>query len=566
MTDASVTDLVTARLSDQREWFADARFGIFVHFGLYALAGINENDRGDLTPSQYAQRYMPQFNPTAFDARQWVRAFVDAGARYMVMTTRHGDGFCLWHTQQTDFNIANTPFGRDIIAELAEAAREADLRLGLYYATDNWYYPPDGDAPQSRDFPAFVEGQLSEILTNYGRIDALWFDGADPRLGLKQMRSLIAMAHSLQPGCVVNDRGVDFSTHRDVLLGDFVTPERHVPDYLAEAHPFVEVCDSMGRTSWGYCRDDPFWSTSTLINRLTRSASLGANYLLNVQPQPDGAIRPECTARLAQIGHWMSRHHHAVIGTQACPVIPLDLGDPAAGPIGCATRRDDVIYLHLSTWPTSDQLAVDHLLCEPASVRLVGHDDADLPYARQDGRLTIRALPPVAPGMNPVIALHFDRPPQLDYAAIEAARRPVAAVQPDRSTHLSPDEAYRHAPSGVPRNIINRFANGRRSIGHNTRLDCGCTWHLDVNEAGDYRIAADLGNNHLQADALFTLSVGKSSVKHRTVENGWYDTPHRYQLGTLTLPAGRCELVLRIEEMPNCFSDVHGIIIEPAIR
>jgi hypothetical protein len=267
--------------------------------------------------------------------------------------------------------------------------------------------------------------------------------------------------------------------------------------------------------------------------------------------------------RLNQIGRWLDSHSQAVFTTHSCPVIPLDLGDPAAAPIGCATQRDNTIYLHLAAWPSTDQLAVDHLLIEPTSARLIGDDNSSLSWVHHEERLTLSALPAVAPGLNPVIELCFDQPPRVDHPAIEAARRPVTPVQTDGPTHLSPEQAYRHAPSGVPRNIINRFANGRCSIGHNTRLDCGCTWHLDVAEPGEYHIAADLGNNHLQADAVFTLSAGSSSVRHTTVENGWYDTPHRYRLGTVNLPAGRCELVLRIEQMPNCFSDVHGIILQP---
>ncbi len=548
-----------------RHWFPEARFGVFVHFGLYTLLGENENKcRKGYTPIEYEQELMPQFNPHRFDANDWVRLIQDGGAEYIVLTTKHGEGFCLWDTDHTRFKITNTPFKRDLVAEIAAAAHRHGLRLGLYFASDNWYYSEPGEGtPEARTYPGYVEAQLRELLTRYGQVDEIWFDGHDERLTVDIVRNLIDMIHTLQPSAVVNNRAVDMSKHNTCLLGDFATPERMIPESLGPDAPFIECCDAMGLKSWGYCKNEQFWSVPELIRRLSRVACMGGNYLLNIEPQPDGQIRSECVHRMSRIGRWIEAHRPALFDIEPSPLLPLDSSAGYLPAVGMSCIKDTTLYLHLHRWPAADELVVKHLLTQPTSAAIIGSDASLTTELAEDG-VRVCGLPAEPPSVNVVIVrLDFPAPPRVDQEALTKSKHLVTQILPGETANLLPETSTRYGTNGINWPRINRFANGNVSVGFMIYRECAVQWHIEVEEPGRYEIYADLGTASMQKDAEFTINIANQTLTARTVENGWYDQPARMRIGTVDLPTGPNVLDLQIQKMPGTFSDVHRIVLQP---
>lgn len=560
--------MASNRLTGQRAWFADARFGVFIHFGLYTLLGENENAcRKNRTPAEYEKQLMPLFNPTRFNADDWVKLIQDGGATYLVLTTKHGEGFCLWDTDQTHFKSTNTPFKRDIVREIADAAHKRGLRLGLYFASDNWHYREPGyGSPESRTYPGYVEAQLRELLTRYGQVDEIWFDGHDERLTVDIVRNLIDMIHTLQPSCVVDNRAVDMSKHSTCLLGDFATPERMIPESLTADAPFIECCDAMGVHSWGYYKGERFWSAPELIRRLSRVSCMGGNYLLNIEPQPDGAIRPECVDRLRQMGRWINTHHNALFKTTPSPLIPRDPSADHQPAVGMTCANDKTLYLHLHHWPDSDDVLVKHLTSTPTGAKLIGSDTPLAAEMTKDG-LRITGLPSEPPTADVnVVQLDFASPPVLDLDAINKTSRVVTPVPPGETINLTPDASTRYGTHGIAWPRVNRFANGNVSVGFMVYRECAVQWHLDVQQPGRYDLFADLGTASMQKDADFTLTVAGQTLAAKTVENGWYDRCARMKIGTVNLPAGPAVVDLQIQKMPSHFSDIHRLVLQPVAK
>lgn len=347
-----------------QDWFTTARFGLFVHFGLYSGAARHEwvqtNER--LTDAEY-RPYFEHFEPDRFDARAIVRAAKQAGMGYAVLTTKHHDGFCLWDSALTDFT-APAACGRDLVAEFVEAAREEGLNVGLYHSLIDWHHPDftvdwnhprrdDADAHALNDgrsmarYREYLHGQLRELLTGYGEIDYLFFDFTYPetKQGWAGKSSedwdaagILALCRELQPNALVNDRlGIP---------GDFATPEQYQPTkpLMRGGEPLVwEACQTTNG-SWGYDRDNEAYKSAPLLVRmLVDSVSMDGNMLLNIGPDGRGAIAPRDAAILAEIGEWVQLHRDAVVGAGHAPFAP-----PREG---VYTLRGDRLYLHLFTWP-----------------------------------------------------------------------------------------------------------------------------------------------------------------------------------------------------------------------
>lgn len=345
-------------------WFNRARFGLFVHFGLYSTAARHEwvQTYEQLSPEQY-QVYFDHFEPDRFDAAEIAAAAVDAGAGYVVLTTKHHEGFSLWDTALSDFS-APRACGRDLVAEFVTAVREAGLKVGFYHSLLDWHHPDftiDGLHPlrnhpdaaelnRGRDlarYRAFLHGQVRELLTGYGPIDYLFFDYTYPEAtegwpGKSaedwDATGLLALCRELQPAALVNDRlGIP---------ADFVTPEQYQPTapLVQAGRPVTwEACQTMNG-SWGYHRDNTDYKPADLLlAMLAESVSCDGNMLLNIGPDGRGAITPHDRATLAEIGRWMSLHSGAIVGAGHADFTP-----PREG---VYTRRGDRLYLHLLRWP-----------------------------------------------------------------------------------------------------------------------------------------------------------------------------------------------------------------------
>ncbi len=349
----------------RQQWFDEARFGMFVHFGLYSAAARHEwvQNYERLTDADY-RRYFDTFDPDRFDARAIARRAKETGMGYVVLTTKHHDGFALWDSAATDFD-AMAACGRDLVREFVDAVRAEGLRVGLYHSLIDWHHPDftvdwnhprrdDEDAAALNDerdmarYRAFLHAQVTELLTSYGEIDYLFFDFTYPET--KQgwagksasdwdADGLLALCRRLQPHMLVNDRlGIP---------GDFVTPEQYQPtspivDGAGERQVW-EACQTLNG-SWGYHRDNTDQKSAELLAQmLADSVSMDGNMLLNVGPDGRGAIAPRDEATLREIGEWMRLHDRAIVGAGHTDLVP-----PREG---VYTRRADRLYLHLFSWP-----------------------------------------------------------------------------------------------------------------------------------------------------------------------------------------------------------------------
>lgn len=353
------------------QWFVQARFGMFIHWGLYAVPARGEWVRSNERMPE--EKYMPffrEFDPSAADPKAWVQAAKEAGMGYVILTAKHHDGFCLFDSELTDFKSTNTPMGRDIVREFLEAGREAGLKVGLYYSLIDWHHPdfphygdryhPMRSDPaasnEERDFKrylAYMHGQVKELCTRYGRLDVLWFDFSYNQLRGEAWRAneLADMVRTLQPGILLNNRlevsGEGFGSLAQgepaPCHGDFVSPERMVPPeglFDPQGRPlYWETCTTMNH-SWGYCAGDPWYKPAPLLlKKLVECVSKGGNFLLNVGPDGNGRIPRQAMDTLKYLGQWMQINGESIRGCG-----PSGMEKPEWGRI---TRRENVLYLHI---------------------------------------------------------------------------------------------------------------------------------------------------------------------------------------------------------------------------
>ncbi|HOS93193.1 MAG TPA: alpha-L-fucosidase [Armatimonadota bacterium] len=368
-------------------WFVRDRFGLFIHWGLYALPARHEWVKHvEQIPDEQYDVYFRHFDPDLYDPRLWAEAAAGAGMKYFVVTTKHHDGFCLWDSQLTDYKAPNTPCGKDLIRPMVEAFRERGLRVGFYHSVIDWHHPdfvvdnlhsmrgrPDREALNAtRDqtrYAAYLHGQVRELLTGYGKIDVLFYDFSyPPEKGRNDWNSLelLKMTRELQPGIIVNDR-LDL---QDVEGGwDIRTPEQFMPRewVQVDGQPVVwETCQTFSG-SWGYHRDEASWkSVEQLVQMLIGVVSRGGNLLLNVGPTGRGEFDDRALERLRGMGEWMKRHSRSIYGcTQAPDGIPC--------PQDCRLTYNpetNRLYVHIFAWPFV-QLHIDGLAGKVAYAQLL---------------------------------------------------------------------------------------------------------------------------------------------------------------------------------------------------
>ncbi len=408
------------RFGDRRDWFLERRFGLFIHWGIYAIPGWQEQHqwRGRAPWDEYV-KLKERWNPIHFDPDAWLDLAESAGMQYLVFTTKHHDGFCLWDTQQTDYNTMNTPYGKDVVAMLAEACHRRDFPLGFYYSIADWHQkhypnqgrhhelpgPKPGDEPDLFKYLDFLKAQVRELCTRYGDLYAFWWDmnvdqHVDP--------SINDTIRSLQPGAVINNRGFD--------EGDFGTPERDHEAGIDEQVSFdrlTEACQSVGIESWGYRADEDYYTDRHLIRSLDRYLARDANYLLNVGPRPDGTFPDEAAAILKRVGAWYHSVKEALEGVEPA-------SDLTSNREVLLTRRGEVVYVHLVNEPRTHAVKLDPMTAAPNQATLLNTGEpvdfaVDLVpgnHIEHKPYLRLRNLP-VNTLSNTVLVvkLEFDRPP-----------------------------------------------------------------------------------------------------------------------------------------------------------
>ena len=387
------------QFNDARDWFFAKRFGMFIHWGLYAINGLQEQEqqRYEVPAAEYV-KLIDRFKPEKFDPDRWLDLAEAAGMEYLVFTAKHHDGFALWNTGLTEFNVMNSPCGRDLAAELATACHKRQFPLEFYYSVVDWHHPAYPNlgrhheivtTPERHDwnrYMDFLKGQIRELCTGYGPVHGIWWDMNVPEYRDSAVHEMI---RALQPAAMINNRGFD--------AGDYSTPERDFdpeganPDDMAFKRP-TEACQSVGINSWGFRREEDYFSVRYFQRNIARTLAMGGNYLLNVGPDADGVIPPEATDILRGVGAWYHRVKPALTAT------------PAPGLVEnrhvLTTRNGDTVYVICPDGLNHSSLSLRPLEREPRSVTLM-NTDATIPftcepivYERPRGKaLRLRQIP-----------------------------------------------------------------------------------------------------------------------------------------------------------------------------
>jgi alpha-L-fucosidase len=382
-------------------WWRAARFGMFIHFGVYSTIGRHEWEmENEAVPVAEYAPHAATFHPRSGSPRAWARLARQAGMRYMVLTTKHHEGFCNFDTKLTDYNAAKQGPGRDVVREYVEAARAEGMRVGFYYSLMDWHHP-DGakcatDEEARKRFVEYTHGLIRELLTNYGKIDVLWYDVAWPldAKGWESMR-MNKMIFELQPEIVVNNR--------NKLTGDFSTPEQRI---VAETGGRAwESCMTMN-DSWGYQAADDNWKSSrTILRNLITCARDGGNYLLNIGPEADGTIPEPSVHALRQVGEWLETGGHTIFDSDICTV--------RRSSYASFTRKNETLYMHVHFWP-GDYVAISGLMSKVKSAKLVKTGQS-VAFTQDDYRVRFTGLPMEAPDFPlTTIAIECDSEPRQD--------------------------------------------------------------------------------------------------------------------------------------------------------
>jgi alpha-L-fucosidase len=526
------------------KWWSDARFGMFIHWGVYSVPAGEWNGNTDyaewfleqthMPVSQY-EKYADQFNPTNFDAVAWVKAAKAAGVKYIVITSKHHDGFAMYPTKLSDWNInSRTPFKRDPIAELAAACKAEGIHFCLYFTIMDWHsadwgerrpwndvaaasgHPPDMD-----HFEDYMKGQLHELLTSYGPIGLLWFDGNwEKPWTAKRGQEIYNYARSIQPNVIINNRvgkpentpGGGFAKTGEV--GDYGTPEQTIPPTGFGPGVYWESCMTMN-DHWGYNKaDQNFKSTETLVHNLIDCASKGGNYLLNVGPTSLGVIPAPEIERLKEIGDWMNVNSVGIYDTSASPFKKLPWGR-------CTTKIDGnraTLYLHVWNWPSDGKLVVSGLKNSVKSATLLATGEKLKTSANDDG--VVIEVPATAPdSISSTIVLKFKGAPEVEATVLKQ--------NADGSITLRAADADLHG------GLQYENGNGKDNIGYWTDANDFASWTFKVNQPGKFQVAAEIA---AQGEANFEISTGDQKISGTSPNTGDYAKFQNINLnGTLNI-------------------------------
>ena len=415
----------SAQRDARMQWWRNAKFGLFIHWGPVSLQGVEigwgrkaprtydiNGHTGRGSDPEYDNLYK-QFNPVQFNAAEWVKIAQDAGMKYLVLVCKHHDGFSMYHTGISDYSIANTPFKRDVVKELADACHAAGLRFGVYYSQRDWYHP-DYLLGDNRKYNDFYQKQVRELLTNYGKVDILWFDHVAGFWSDYTYDQLYPMIYQLQPDILVNDRGAKFCGKgrnrqestlsqfpesreaRKIVNGDFYTPEQRIGgmDLKRDWESCITICKQ-----WAWKPNDTMKSFSECLRTLVTCVSGGGNLLFNVGPMPTGEIEPRQVERLKEIGAWLGKYGKSLYCTRGGPY--------SNGRWGGCTHKDKTVWLHVFEW-NGDKLRLPAL---PAKVVGIQALTGGKPTFQQTGSgLDITLAKFDQDPVNTVIELTLEKP------------------------------------------------------------------------------------------------------------------------------------------------------------
>ena len=546
-------------------WWKDARFGMFVHWGLYSSTEGEWGDKtftagaewiqrkADVPADVYEETMRPKFKPAADFATQWAKLAKQAGAKYVVYTNKHHEGFAMHDSAQTEFDAKDFT-QRDLHQEIVNAIRDEGLRVGLYHSLWDWHHP---DSPAGKGamnigglsmegrvlsrYQDYLHAQVNEITDGrYGDVDVLWLDYSKNQWQGEVWRAkeLVELVRKNQPGVLINNRlwqntKETREDQKQYWFGDFSTPEQHIPATGIEGMDW-ETCDTLNIT-WGWSKFATDFKTSTqLIHRLVDAVSKGGNYLLNVGPLPDGTIDPKSIERFTDIGEWMEINGDAIYGTEAGPFTRLPWGRATAKKVDDGNHR---LYLHVFEWPENGELLIPGLESLPTTGAILGGNAIGIEgVSKTGGGVLITGLPtePVHPAAT-VLALDFEQAP------VVAPYRVHAAI--DGSFMLEPADAL---VKGAKYHDNEMF---RRSNIDSWKAKSKATFPLQVEKAGRYEVQIEVATDRLKEDAEFVLSVKDFEQNFMIKSTGDPKEWESLSAGSIELPAGKVELQLRCKSI-----------------
>lgn len=527
-------------------WFRDAKFGLFIHWGVYSMIGREEWARQLLQiPLAEYQDYADNFNPVKFDADAWVALAKEAGVKYIVITSKHHDGFCLFDSALTDYDVAKAKYGRDILAQLAAACKKAGMPLGFYYSIMDWHHPdylPRRDWEKNRsvkgaDFNRYMDyaiGQVEELVKRYDPA-VLWFDGEWEHTNEEQRAEEIGRRLlALKPSILINDR----LFKRLPGYGDFGTPENFVPATgIRNADGSArlwEACYTMNFNGWGYNRyETEFHSAPQLIRQLVEIASKGGNLLLNIGPQPDGAIQAEFEARLRRMGEWLRVNGESVYGTTASVFAKLPF-------FGRTTVKGNRLYVHVFGWPAGRKLILPGLKTAVKRAALLTAPDRKLDV-RRSGKDVVITLPERAPDPDDtVVVVDLQAPPEVDAYRLLPGKDgtielPVALaeIQSEMGQRAYLDYFYRTTMLANWQNV-NDYP----------------VWEFETAKPGAYEIRASYASVG-GGPADFVVEVDDLKATGRTENSPSVYFPRTFTVGKVELGTGKHTLKFKITNLTN---------------
>jgi alpha-L-fucosidase len=380
------------------EMWKDARFGMFIHWGPVTLKGTEIGwSRGKEVPIEEYDALYKRFNPVNFDAEAWVKLAKDAGMKYIIFTSKHHDGFCMWDTKYTDYNIMNSPFKRDVVKELAAACRKYEIALGLYHSTLDWHHPdfpltsPGGTVRRATSnldrYTEYLKNQSVELLKNYGPLFVMWYD-VPQEFDAVRGQGVIDLVRKTQPDIIINNR--------TGAQGDFDTPEQRVGGFQND-RPW-ETCMTIAR-QWAWKPNDEVKSLEQCLHSLIRSAGGDGNLLFNVGPMSDGRIEPLQVDRLKEMGQWLNKYGNSIYGTRGGPFKPTDWG--------VSTRKGNTIFLHILKWyGDSPRIVIPDLGIKIKSCRLA--DGGKVKLTKQGGNTVIEFAGKDLLPINTIVEIEMD--------------------------------------------------------------------------------------------------------------------------------------------------------------
>ena len=521
--------------SDQERmaWFRHDKFGMFIHWGPYSLlAGEWKGQR--IPVGTEAEWIMERFNipvkeyremahhlnPVNFNADRWVGLAKATGMKYLVITAKHHDGFAMYHSRVSEYNIVDwTPFKRDPVKELSDACQCAGIRFCVYYSHREDWDDPDGYGnhwdydPAKKDFERYLERkskpQMRELVTNYGPLGLVWFDR-----GLytpQQATDFVNLVHNLQPRCLVNGR---VGSYGQDLMGDYQDMDDNgMP--VSGLDEYWETPQTLN-TTWGYSRFDQQWKTpANVIQKLVEIVSKGGNYLLNIGPMADGTIPPPSVATLEKVGAWMQKNGESIYGTSACPL--------AEFPWGRCTVNGQKVYLHVFSWPEDGVLRLSGLHNQVLSAYPLADPTQKLAVGRENGAITIALPPRSLDEIDTVVVLEITGRPEVD---------PPLVVQDSDSPF---DLDYLTAvTAGKAMKRFNR--DGGFHISKWTGPEDSITWHVLVSIPGRYKVSIRYAARDESAGSKYVVMVGAESLHATAVPTGDWFQFKSFDLGEAAFP------------------------------